>query len=218
MKLKRLFGILTIFLIIMCGVSANIKNTVVTVEDSGYTNRGNVGRMSEGTVVEYRYQASGETIEGYDFLFATYGEELSKGTVYMDVYDADSNETIAKGSIRVNAIEDNGLTFIDTKRVNLGSRDIRVILYCEGFETDKRITLWLGENNENEDGETFVNGVPLQNNLLIFSHKVTKEAPYTWDFILLTSICFVLYCSIPGRSKENQLGGSDELEEKITET
>lgn len=217
MKLKTTVGILTIVLLVMSILSANIKNTVIDVADSDYTNSGNVGQIAEGTAVEYRYKASDETIEGYEFLFATYGEELTKGTVYMDVYDADTSKIICSGYIEADAIEDNELTPIKTERINLKNRDIRVILYCENFDPDKQVTLWLGKSSENEDGKTLVNGIALENNLLIFSRKVTKETPYTWDMILLTSISFVVFCCIPASKKEKQLGGNDELEEKTTE-
>lgn len=217
MKLKTTVGILTIVLLVMSILSTNIKNTVIDVADSDYTNSGNVGQIAEGTAVEYRYKASDETIEGYEFLFATYGEELTKGTVYMDVYDADTSKIICSGYIEADAIEDNELTPIKTERINLKNRDIRVILYCENFDPDKQVTLWLGKSSENEDGKTLVNGIALENNLLIFSRKVTKETPYTWDMILLTSISFVVFCCIPASKKEKQLGGNDELEEKTTE-
>lgn len=217
MKLKTTVGILTIVLLVMSILSTNIKNTVIDVADSDYTNSGNVGQIAEGTAVEYRYKASDETIEGYEFLFATYGEELTKGTVYMDVYDADTSKIICSGYIKADAIEDNELTPIKTERINLKNRDIRVILYCENFDPDKQVTLWLGKSSENEDGKTLVNGIALENNLLIFSRKVTKETPYTWDMILLTSISFVVFCCIPASKKEKQLGGNDELEEKTTE-
>ncbi|MDE5781050.1 MAG: hypothetical protein K2I03_06180 [Lachnospiraceae bacterium] len=217
MKLKITFGILTIILFIMCIMSTGIKNTVIDVADSDYTNSGNVGQIAEGTAVEYSYKASGETIEGYEFLFATYGEELKKGTIYMKVYDGDTTKEIGSGQIQANTIEDNELTPIKTERINLGKRNIRVILYCENFDPDKKVTLWLGKSSENEDGKTLVNGIALDNNLLIFSRKVTKEAPYTWDMILITSICFVIFCSVPIVKKEKQLGGNDELEEKNTQ-
>lgn len=213
MKLKKILGILTILLLVLSGLSTQIKNTVVEVDDSDYTNSGNVGQIAEGTAVEYSYQASGEVVEGYEFLFATYGEKLRKGTIYLKVYDKDTKEELGSGQIQANTIEDNELTLIKTNRMNLGKREVRVILYCEDFETDKQVTLWLGNSKENEDGRTFVNGIPLDNNLLIFSMKVTKEAPYTWDMLLLTSICFVVFVSIPG--KKEQLGGSDELEETM---
>lgn len=100
MKLKTTVGILTIVLLVMSILSTNIKNTVIDVADSDYTNSGNVGQIAEGTAVEYRYKASDETIEGYEFLFATYGEELTKGTVYMDVYDADTSKIICSGYIK----------------------------------------------------------------------------------------------------------------------
>ena len=198
-------------------MSTGIKNTVIDVADSDYTNSGNVGQIAEGTAVEYSYKASGETIEGYEFLFATYGEELKKGTIYMKVYDGDTTKEIGSGQIQANTIEDNELTPIKTERINLGKRNIRVILYCENFDPDKKVTLWLGKSSENEDGKTLVNGIALDNNLLIFSRKVTKEAPYTWDMILITSICFVIFCSVPVVKKEKQLGGNDELEEKNTQ-
>lgn len=217
MKLKITFGILTIILFIMCVMSTRIKNTVIDVADSDYTNSSNVGQIAEGTAVEYRYQASDETIEGYEFLFATYEEELTKGTIYMEVYDGDNTEMIAKGQVQADTIEDGQLTPIKTERVDLDNRNIRVILYCEGFELDKQVTLWLGKSSENKDGKTFINGIALENNLLIFSRKVTKEAPYTWDMILLTSICFVVFCSVPGVKKEKQLGGNNELDKKNTE-
>lgn len=210
MKLKITFGILTIIMIVMCIISTGIKNTVIDTEDSDYTISGNVGQIAEGTAVEYRYQASGETIEGYEFLFATYGEKLTEGTVCLEVYDGDTTELIADGQIQANAIGDNELTIIKTERINLDNRNIRVILYCEGFTQDKLVTLWLGRSSENEAGKTLVNGIGLENNLLIFSRKVTKEAPYTWDMILLTSVCFLIFSSIPGGRRAGQLGGNDE--------
>ncbi|MBD5135797.1 MAG: hypothetical protein HDT39_07530 [Lachnospiraceae bacterium] len=212
MKLKITFGILTIILFIMCIMSTGIKNTVIDVDDSDYTSSGNVGQIAEGTAVEYSYKASGETIEGYGFLFATYGEELTEGTIHMDVYDGDTTEVIASGQIQANTIEDGELASIKTERINLDNRNIRVILYCEDFDPDKLVTLWLGESSENEDGKTLLNGIALDNNLLIFSRKVKKEAPYTWDMILLTSICFVIFCSVPVVKKEKQLGGNNELD------
>lgn len=217
MKLKSIFGILTIILLIMCVLSAGIKNTSVGVDESNYTNSTDVGHFSEGTAVEYRFKATGETIEGYGFLFATYGEELSKGRVCMNIYDSDTGKVIADGYIRADTIEDNKINIIKTKRINLGRRNIRVILYCEDFEPDELMTLWLGENSENGEGETFVNGIPLENNLLIFGNKVTKEALYTWDVALLASLSFVVFCSIPVYKKEDRLGGNDGLEEKVTE-
>lgn len=217
MKLKISLGALCIAMLIFTISSVNIKNTVFSVNDSDYEATGNVGKISEGTIIEYNYKAKGEIVEGYEFSFATYGEKLKKGMVYVEVYDKQTTKLIGKGSIKANAIEDNELTMIKTNRIKLGKKDVRVVVYCEDFEEDKQLTMWLGESKENENGLTKVNGVGLESNLLIFSRIVKKEAPYTWDMILLTSICFVAFCSVPV-VKDNQMEAEDGVEEETAET
>lgn len=222
MSIKRISGIITALLLVLCIISTQIKNTIITSDTSDYTNSGNVGQLSEGTAVEFDYKANGETIRGYNLLFATYGEKITEGIVHINVYDKKSDKLLGSGKVNADAIEDNEMTLVKTGHINLKNKQVRVIIYCEGFSEDKLVTLWLGNSDENSDGETYVNGMRLDNNLLIFSQKVTKEAPYTWDIILLTSISFVVFCSAPAKKKKDDQKGDKEedheLEEKTAET
>ena len=217
MKLKRVLGIATIVLLVICAASTQVKSTVMDVDDADYQIESNVGQIEENMIVEYCYKASGETVDGYQVHFATYGESINKGRIYLEIYDADTNEMIGSGAVDADEIYDNEPTFIGTDKVNLGKKNIRLVIYSQGFEKDKQVTMWMGTTEKTEDGKTLVNGLGQKSNLLIFERRITSEAPYTCDCILITSVCFVLFCCVPGKNKEEQPGGSDELEEETAQ-
>lgn len=214
MKLKRVLCVAVLIMLIVCAVSLDVRREVVSVDDAGYQIEGNVGQLEENMIVEYRYKASGNVVSGYQMYFATYGKEIENGTIYLEIYDADTNDMLVSSTVNAEEICDNEPTIIETEQFDTGKRNIRLVVYGEGFDEDRRVTLWLGTTKKTEDGTTMINGLGQKNNLLVFERKVTSEATYTWDCILVTSICFVLFCCVPGKNKEEQPGGSDELEEK----
>lgn len=214
MKLKSVLGVAVLIMLIVCVASVDVRREVVSVDDADYQIEGNVGQLEENMIVEYRYKALGNVVSGYQMYFATYGKEIENGTVYLEVYDADTNDMLASSTVNAEEICDNEPTVIETEQFDTGKRNIRLVIYGEGFDEDRRVTLWLGTTKKTEDGITMVNGLGQKNNLLVFERKVTSEATYTWDCVLVTSMCFVLFCCVPGKNKKEQQGGSDELEEK----
>lgn len=210
MNKKRISAIVLVTCIVITIISTGVKNTVVDCDNKEYSITGDLGELADGTVVEYSFKGNGETIQGLEFIFATYGKEIKKGVVKTEIYDKHTNKILGEGKIKASAIEDNQLTMLKTGTINLGKRNIRVVIYCEGFERNRLLTMWMGENSENKDGTTYVNGMRMKSNILAFRQVVTKEVPYTWDCILITSISFVVFCCMPGSLFEKSNGKSEE--------
>ena len=210
MNKKMISAIVLVMCIVVTIISTGVKNTVINCDDNEYSISGDLGELADGTVVEYNFKSNGETIQGLEFIFATYGEQLEDGVVRVEVYEKDSTKLLGEGKIKASAIEDNKLTMVKTGRINLGKRDIRVVIYCEGFDEDRLLTMWMGDNEENEDSYTRVNGMHMKSSILVFKQIVTQEAPYTWDCILITSISFVVFCCMPGSLFDKSNGKSEE--------
>ena len=165
MKLKKVLGIICVVMAVLCIVSVGIRTTVYNTDDSEYSVEGNVGILKNDTVVEYVYRASGDTIAGYEFMFATYGKKLSDGKIMLDVFDDDTKELLGNGSVRADRIEDNEMVLIKTKHIKSGDRKLRLVITACDLNEDEKITLWLGKNDENKKSETIVDGKKEENSL-----------------------------------------------------
>lgn len=208
---KRISAIVVIILIVITAMSTSWKNTVVSCNDKGYEISGDLGKLTEATVVEYNYKAEGETISGFEMIFATYGEQLKEGTVHVEVYEKGDKTLLGEGTIKASTIEDNELTKVKlNKKICLKNKEVRVIIYCEDFDKDKLLTMWMGEAEENEDTTTYVNGMKMKSSLLVFRQVEKKDAPYTWDLILITSMSFVVFCCMPGSILKKSIKESEE--------
>ncbi len=195
MNLKKILGIICIVMAVLCLVSTQVKTAVYNIDDSEYSVEGNAGIIKNDTVIEYVYSASGDTVAGYEFMFATYGKKPTSGRILLDVFDDDTNELLGSGSVKAERIEDNEMVLIKTKRIKTGDRKIRLVISAGDLKNDEKITLWLGKNDENKKSVTLIDGDREEDNLLVFSRIESKQAPYVWDMVLITAICFAVYCS-----------------------
>lgn len=189
---KKIFGIATLILLVLTILSTIIKSTVKTDTAIDYKQTKVTGFIERETEIEYVFTPK-EDIVGMKFLIGTYGKKITKGKLIVTVYDYKTNEEIATANIEAENLRDNQFAFADTGLIETKDRKLKVTIHSNGFVKGRYIALWLGDNSLDEDGDTRINNRKNKENLIVTTCYLVKDTPYTWELVLLTAVCFLIF-------------------------
>ena len=202
---KKILGIATLVLLALTILSAIFKTTVkndTAIED---TQKKAVGYIEKDTEIEYVF-TSEEDIVGIKLLIGTYGKKITRGKLIIRIYDYESDELLVKTDIESENLRDNQFAYADTGKLQTKDRKLKVMITGRDFFKSKGVTLWLGENTLDEYAVTRIDEQRQEDNLIITTCYLVKDTPYTWELLLLTAVCFLVFIM-------QWDGGKDEQEE-----
>ena len=202
---KKILGIATLVLLALTIVSAIFKTSVKNDTAIEYTPKEAVGYIEKDTEIEYVFTPE-EDIVGIKLLIGTYGKKITRGKLIIRIYDHESDELLVKTDIDSEGLRDNQFAYADTGKLQTKARKIRVMITARDFWRSKGVTLWLGDNSLDEYSVTRVDDLRQEDDLIITASYLVKDTPYTWELLLLTAVCFLVFIM-------QWDGGKDEQEE-----
>lgn len=189
---KKIFGIATLVLLLLTILSVVVKSTVRTDTTIGNTQTGIAGDIKKDTVIESVFTPKVDIV-GLKFLFATYGKKITRGKLIVKIYDDKTNEQLAKTNIEAEHFKDNDFVFAKTGLLDTKGRKIRVTIEGRDFSESKYVTLWIGKNQIDKNLITNIDNKRISDNLIFTTTYLVKDNPYTWELVLLSTICFLMF-------------------------
>lgn len=202
---KKIFGIATLVLLALTILSAIFKTSVKNDTSIEYTQKKAVGYLEKDTEIEYVF-TSEEDIVGIKLLIGTYGKKITRGKLIIRIYDYESDELLVKTDIEAEDLRDNQFAYADTGKLQTKDRKLKIMITGRDFWRSRGVTLWLGENSLDENSITRVDDLRQKDELVITTSYLVKDKPYTWELLLLTAVCFLVFIM-------HWDGGKDEQEE-----
>ncbi|MCI8669064.1 MAG: hypothetical protein HFI34_06030 [Lachnospiraceae bacterium] len=202
---KKIFGIAVLVLLALTILSAIFKTSVKNDTSIEYTQKKAVGYVEKDTEIEYVFTPQ-EDIVGIKLLIGTYGKKITRGKLIIRIYDYESDELLVKTDIESENLRDNQFAYADTGKLQTKNRKLKVLITGREFWRSKGVTLWLGENSLDEYSVTKVDELRQKDELIITTSYLVKDTPYTWELLLLTAVCFLVFIM-------QWDGGRDEQEE-----
>lgn len=169
------------------------------------------GLLTEGSMIEYLFTPE-EDIIGIKFMVATYEKEITSGKLTVAVFNHENNEGLSQIDIGKEELKDNRFVFADIGALKTKDRNIRIVITGSGFKEDEGVALYTGANSLDENAVTKVDGIEIDQDLIITTCYLAEAGgTFTWELLLLTAVSFLV--AIMQWNRTDQGEGENEKEE-----
>lgn len=162
-----------------------------------------IGELYDGLTLEMNYRSSESGLLGMSFTVATYGRSLSAGTLHISLLDNAEREIYSK-EFEANSIADNSVIDISfPEQSDSANKEYAVRFSTSGIDKDNAVTFWA--NAEKLDNMSVFMNEKAQTNSLVLSVMYNSVSyRYTWEFLLLFNVFFVLTIVAYARNRDKK--------------